>query len=384
MRILISILFWMPLLASARPSVIEFIIPNDGGAGIDLTYRLILHESDKQKDQIQRADKRKVWEQVYVGPVTSIELPADARLTVAEGPRADVAGLLTYGDYKPRQKYATSLRLRSAEHLVVVTDFGAAVVSWPGNVLDVRQLDVELDLITGASVVIFSVKGQFSSSTYMVVNDDFKFPHKILEKFSPDPLGVSMSHGMIYIESLKRKFDPGELAKNAEWMAKRPAVGSVTPSILNPGWLNEPKALDEIFPSPGPVDTLNELIAQLDEREPLASMPNKEDLARQAVRALILREFPRLLSLVKEDPEVRDALIFAIDALTQLWLSQRIQDGDTLRRVVIKRLEAAVENRSKCDLALMTIKGRGAHVDSYFRGKALSALNTLHRRLYRP
>ena len=373
----------MPLLASAQPTVIEFLVPNDFGAGVDLTYQVVLHETDKQKDEIRRADQRRIFETVFVGPVTSIEVPADARVTVARGLRGDVGDFLTWGEFRSKRRYAASLRVRSNESLVVVTDFGAAAVPWPGKVWDVRQLDVELDMYTGASVVIFSVKGQSSSNTYMVVNDDFKSPHKILEKFSTDPLGVSLSDGIIYIESLKREFDPEQLAKAAQWLSSRPPRGSVVPSIYAPELVHGRKTLAEIFPAPEGEETLNELIAQLNDREPLFSSPDSQDLAKKAVRAVIVRDFPRVLSLSKEDPKVRDALIIAVEALTQLWLSRRIEDGDKLRQIVLTRLEAGIQNRAKCELALMSIKGQGAHNDGYFRGKALRALNTLYRRLYR-
>ena len=384
MRLILLTLFLMPILASAQPAVIEFTVPNDGGMGVDLTYQVVLHENDKQKDQIRRADQRKIWETVFVGPVTSIEVPADARVTETRGLGGDVSEFLNWGEHRSGRWHSTSVRLRSNESLVVVTDFGAAVVPWPGKVLDVRQLDVEIDMYTNVSAVIFSVNGQSSSSTYMVVNDDFKYPYRIIEKFSAHPLGVSIKDGIIYIESLKREFDPEKLAKSVHWKSNRPAPGSVVPSISSPELVSGRKKLSEIFPAPGHEETLNELIRQLNDRELLSSMPNAEDLAKKAVRALILREFPRLLSLSKEDQRVRDSLFGAVEALTQLWLSRRIQDGDTLRQVVVTRLESMVEKRSQCELALMTIKGHGAQVDSYFRGKALRALNTLHRRLYLP
>lgn len=402
MRIIIWLLFILPSLAWAESSIFEFTVLNEGSLGVEQPYKIILNDRDSRLDEIHRMQPNGVWVRVYQGTITHVTLPKDARVDKVYGERARVQNFYSYGDYSLVDgDQAVGLRVKSAGKLVLVTPWGAAQVSWPGEVFEVVQLERDLDMYTGNSFYIFSIRASIFSWTYMVVNSDWEDPHKIVESFRREKLGARFDGeypGKIFVDSLHRQYDIQTLLKATAWMKNHREVVKNTPAQPIEKWrdtsspakvlsdvemANRGALFHRLFATPSASEVMDELIAQLDDREPMASMPNAEVLASKAIREMLLREFPRLRELMRTDHVVLDNVRRVVHAMTNLWMARKIHDGETMRFIFIKRLEAAVEERAKCELSLLTLTGSGSHALSYDRGEALRGLNVLYRRLYR-
>jgi len=354
----------LPLICWAQISTVEFTIPHDGQPGRGAYFRISLVEAEPKRDRVQRLDHKGDWETLFQGPLSNVDLPIGAQIqsVVLDSATSRAAGLMRKMDYDLSEPNSGSLRFRSNDSLVVLTEFGAAMLPWPGEVWEFRELDRDLDMHSGLSVAIVSVEGKTFAGTYMYINEEYNNPFLLLASFSEQPLGVRLEEGVIKIQSLGREIHPARM---------RPAERKKLPARLTA--------------APTSAQIMYEMIAQLDQREPMASAVNAEAQAKWAVRALLLDEFPILAIKEQSDGEVKTVFERLVRALAKLWLSGRIRDGATIQRVAEKRWSVlpANEKRSKCELALLKISGPGHHAMAYERGVALRSFNFLYRRIRR-
>ncbi len=384
--ILHLIVFLSPCLAWAGTSLIEIKIPvleTDSGPGL---YQLIVDEKDSRNDLIRRKNPEGDWSDVYQGEVTSIELPVGSSFQRigSLGARGRQPGLVSVGSYNIAKPHVAPLRFRTVARLGVVTQFGTALLPWPGQVLDVSQLDNEVDH-TGLSIEIISVKGFITRATYLILNDDYSAPYLIDGNYHAEPLNAQLDDGLIHLPRINKLIDPQELRRRRKEVA-------VPVPVLIKNVRDSQKLLTYMPPrlylkykvAPTAEQILDELIEQLDEREPMASAPNAEAQVRKAVRAMLYREFPEVENHAMADPRIDRAVTKVVNGIGELWLSQRIRDGKTINRIMVDRLEAEIPRRSAtCELSLMSTSGPGGHAAAYYRGEVVRGFNTIFHRLYK-
>ncbi len=387
MRVLLLGILILSAQAFAQVSVIEFTIPDEGGLNREQRYRIMLDDKHAVLDEVHRMGLDGNWKNLFTGPVTYLQLPHDAEVNRAQGPRAKPHTLIRYANYSLKNaNTAAGVRLRSDDKLVLLLPFNAAVVPWPGEIDAVVPLDRGYEMETGSNFFIFSIKAQKGSVTYMIVDDDFERPQRVDDLYHHEPLGARMVPGRILIDSLGKTFyrTQAVVSSVASERSSRKAFGrGLVEGIVKSPRLQERTELLETLKRPGATEVMDELIALLDDREPLESMDNAETLVRRAIRGLLLREFPRLRELESADPVAKQDMEKLLQSLTYLWFERKAVSGEMMRNTFIKRLEAAMEKRTRCELSLMDVEGPGSHAVAYYRGEAMRTLNALYRKLYK-
>jgi hypothetical protein len=374
MYILIFILCLVPSFASAAWSHIRFTVLNEGAKGIEQKYDVVLHDSDSKLDRIMRENADGTWKAVFQGAVDLVELPEDARIDEIAGACPRLKEVLSNGVYTlDDDRKSVGVIVQSGATMAFLTPFGTPQIAWPGGtILEAVQLDRDFEMTTGRSFYIFSVRGTRSGSTYIMIDGESKNTHRLIDSFRDQSLQAHLEDGIIHLKALRRDIDPDQLEKDLKWME----VGRERAKRVR-------SRLDALFREPTKAEILDELIALLDDREPLESMDNAGALAKTAIRGMMMREFPRLLELEKTDGAVRDHVERLVNSLAQLWLGRKAVSGELIHNTLIQRLEAAMENRANCELSLLSVKGPGSHALSYYKSEALRSLNALHRKLYR-
>lgn len=400
--------------AFAELSIIEFTFPRLVGIVSEQRYQIILHGESNQLDEIHRLALDGTWKRVFVGPITFVTLPEGGKVTKFYGPRAMTDVRIRFGDYDLTGADSDAgVRVRSDQNLVLLLPFEATIVPWPGQIKEVVPVESGYDFDTGQSFFIFSVSGHDSANTYIILNDHYKYPIPIADGFRREKFDARIENGWVHIPSLNKAFDltqkmdggwpklpvPFHTINSAsaeayEKLARR-TFGNGLIDRLFIRHESKPQTavtirseerlafLRELIRPPSANEVMDELIALLDDREPLESMENAEVLVRRAIRGMLFRQFPPLRELERSDAVVKQDIDKLLQALTYLWFERKAVNGELIRNTFIQRLEAAVEKRTKCELSLLKFEGPGSHAAGYFRLEAMGRLNAIYRKLYK-
>lgn len=360
MPILLSLILALPSLVLANDaSMIRIHVPAPERTQASIQYWVILDPLNPQYGEILQTDGRKSSKKIYEGLISAIDLPIRARVDNSVYGQIYTPQML-YTNYDLFSPNEAGLRIRAGDRLVLLGHYGAISLPWLGHLKQALEVDSEVD-DSGLEFVLLSLKGSIGKGLYLAVSDDFSSPYFLAEVFADRSLGAEWRDKKIWIDLMKKSYDPKVLREKQ----RNETLPPVIRDLLKP--------LD-------PYEQETEQINLLSYRDLWVNIPDSEIKAAQAIRILMIREFPWLSA--RTNAGVKQTFEMAAGSLAKLWKKGILPDAESIKSVIEKRLEIlpAPGDRLQCELSLIHDLGRA---DDYERGKALRALNSL-RKAVRP
>ena len=369
MRTLFILLSLWPAAVWATLSKFEIEAPSREGAKGFVHYRVAIDEYSSGHDILEQRLEDGRWEIIHRGHFKGINIPRDAHVyTYAAGPRGMDPHFIRFSKYSMAAPNAGGLRLVGEDDSTwVVARFGVVKVPVPYHKIDdVVLLDEGMDTSTQLAFEVISIRSGDYGAILLVAGGKYHDPFVIDAKFYRSHLAAFSENFVVYFPGLSKKLNV---------LAEDRRVLAMTKAEMADYYRGHLAPVDSAISRKTAI--LTEMIHRLDSD---VGRGKSRVWVKTAIRALMKREFPELR--LAKDPDVRHRIDSVAEALANLWSTGRIADGTALKSIIERRLETLQADRvSGCELALMGIHGKGAHADSFERGRALRGLNFLHRYL---